>query len=155
MCSRATKNQLFGSSAHWKFATSFTISKVRKLGQSTLLVKVDFKGLTSAVAFADFFTSVMAFTPNWHSRLPGWRPWPPSRQLRSLIMLKTAPNQADNFANFVEMSLSKNQLFGSSAGSDLQAINIAAVKKNCCVSLLFYWTKYILFMTIVVLSLFS
>ena len=61
-----------------------------------------------------------------------------SRQLRKLLML-----------------LSENQLFGTSAGSDLQAINIAAIKKNCCVSLLFYWTKYILFMTIVVLSLFS
>ena len=34
---------------------------VQKLGQSTLFVKVDFKGLTS-VAFTDFFTSVMAFT---------------------------------------------------------------------------------------------
>ena len=36
---------------------------VPKLGQSTLLVKVYFKSLMSAVAFADFFTSVMAFTP--------------------------------------------------------------------------------------------
>jgi hypothetical protein len=53
-------------------------------------------------------------------------------------MLKTAPNQADNFANFSEMLLSENQFFGTSAGSDLQAINIAAIKKNCCVSLLFY-----------------
>ena len=36
---------------------------VRKSGQSTLLVKVDFKGLMSLVAFADFFMFVMAFTP--------------------------------------------------------------------------------------------
>ena len=42
--------------------TSFTILTVQKLGQSTLLVKVDFKGLTSAVAFVDFFKSMMAFT---------------------------------------------------------------------------------------------
>jgi len=53
-------------------------------------------------------------------------------------MLKNAHYQADNFANFSEMLLSENQLFGTSAGSDLQAINIAAIKKNCCVSLLFY-----------------
>ena len=37
-------------------------------------------------------------------------------------MLKNAPNQADNFANFSEMLFNENQLFGSSAGSDLQAI---------------------------------
>ena len=46
-----------------------------KLGQS-LLVKVDFKGLTSAVAFADFFTSVMAFTAFF--KYPAecdWRLW--------------------------------------------------------------------------------
>ena len=39
-------------------------------------------------------------------------------------MLKTAQNQAENFANFSEMLLSENQLFGSSAGSDLQAISL-------------------------------
>ena len=43
---RATDNQLFSSSAHSKFANSCTILTVRKLGQSTLLVKVNFKGLT-------------------------------------------------------------------------------------------------------------
>ena len=36
---------------------------VQKLGQSTLFVKVDFKDLTSVVAFTDFVRSVMAFTP--------------------------------------------------------------------------------------------
>ena len=36
---------------------------VRKLGLPTLLVKVDFKGLKSAVAFVNFFMSVMAFKP--------------------------------------------------------------------------------------------
>ena len=37
---------------------------------------------------------------------------------------KNAPNQADNFANFSEMLWAENQLFGSSAGSDLQAIKL-------------------------------
>ena len=36
-------------------------------------------------------------------------------------MLKNAPNQADNFVNFSVMKATKNQLFGSFAGSDLQA----------------------------------
>jgi hypothetical protein len=39
-------------------------------------------------------------------------------------MLKNTPNQADNFANFSVMLLSENQLFGSSAASDLQASRI-------------------------------
>ena len=38
-------------------------------------------------------------------------------------MLKNAPNQANNFTNFSEMLLTKNQLFGSSARSDLQALS--------------------------------
>ena len=41
--------------------------------------------------------------------------------LRAISMLKNAPNQADNFANFSVMLLSENQLFSSSVGSDLQA----------------------------------
>jgi len=44
-------------------------------------------------------------------------------------MIKNAHYQADNFANFSEKLLSENQLFGISAGSDLLAINIAAIKK--------------------------
>ena len=35
---------------------------------------------------------------------------------------KNAPNQADNFGNFSVMKATKNQLFGSFAGSDVQAI---------------------------------
>ena len=115
---RISKKVIFGEWHHWKFVTSFTILMVWKLGQSTLLVKVDFKGLTSAVAFVDFFMSVMAFTPKLTVA-----------SLTSLATfkanskLKNAPNQADNFTNFSVMSFTENQLFGSSAGSDLQAIS--------------------------------
>ena len=42
---------------------------------------------------------------------------------RQTIENKKAPNQADNFVNFSVMLLNKNQLFGSSARSDLQAIS--------------------------------
>ena len=73
---------------------------VQKLGQSTLFVKVDFKGLTS-VAFTDFFTSVMAFT----TKLRFVASWLTSAAAFKAIkviksMLKSAPNLADNFANF-------------------------------------------------------
>ena len=73
--------------------------------------------------------------PNWCSRSPGWRPRLPSRPLRSLSMLKKAPNQADNFANFSVMLLYENHLFGSSAGSDLQAIT-----EHYC-TILHHWNK--------------
>ena len=38
-------------------------------------------------------------------------------------MLKKHPKSSPQFANFSVMLLTENQLFGSSAGSDLQAIN--------------------------------
>ena len=37
-------------------------------------------------------------------------------------MLKNASNQAENLVNFSVMPLTENQIFSSSAGSDLQAI---------------------------------
>ena len=95
---------------------------VQKLGQSTL-VKVDFKGLTSTVAFVDFFTSVMAFTP----RLTFPAAWLTSavafKAIKVVKYAKNAPYQADNFANFSVMLMTKNQVFRCSAGSDLQAID--------------------------------
>ena len=83
---------------------------VRKLGQSTLFVKVDFKGLTS-VAFTDFFTSVMSFT----TKLRFVASWLTSAAAFKAIkviksMLKSAPNRADNFANFRWAELLKSWL---------------------------------------------
>ena len=96
----------------------FTILTVQKLGQSILLqlVKVYFQwidlcglfhvrdGLHTQLTFAAAFTAIK--------------------------YAKKAPNQADNFANFSEMLLSKDQLFGSSAGSDLQAIKLQYIAPN-------------------------
>ena len=48
-------------------------------------------------------------------------------------MLKNAPNQADNFVNFFVMLLNENQLLGSSAGSDLQAIKLLLKSIYCCI----------------------
>ena len=102
-----TDNQLFSSSAHWKFANSCTILMVQKLGQSTLFVKVDFKGL----ALTDFFTLVMAFTTKLRfvvSWLTSAATFKAIKVIKS--MLKSAPNPADNFANFRWAELLKSSL---------------------------------------------
>ena len=83
---------------------------VRKLGQSTLFVKVDFKGLTS-VAFTDFFTSVMAFTTKLRF-VASWLTSPAAFKAIKVIksMLKSAPNRADNFSYFRWAELLKSWL---------------------------------------------
>ena len=93
-----------------KIRESFTILMARKLGQSTLLVKVDFKGLLSVVAFADFFYACDGL----HTQIDVHGYPKSSRQLRKLV--------SDFFT--------ENQLFGSSAGSDLQAISIPVYKHD-------------------------
>ena len=71
------------------------------------------------MAFADFLASVIAFTP----KLTFAAAFKAIKVIK--YAKKNAPNQADNFANFSVMLLSKIQLFGSFAGSDLQAISLS------------------------------
>ena len=79
----------------------------------------------SAVAFADFFTSMMAFTHKLTFRA-AWLTSTAAFKAIEVIKYakKNAPNQANNFPKFSVMSLTENQLFGSSAGSNLQAIKL-------------------------------
>ena len=49
------------------------------------------------------------------------------KAIKVIKYAKKHPNQADKLANFSVMLLSKNQLFGSSAGSDLQAISLGCI----------------------------
>ena len=60
------------------------------------------------------------------------------KAIKVIKYAKKRPQSSQQLRKFFSDVLTENQLFGSSAGSDLQAINIAAIKKNCCVSLLFY-----------------
>ena len=73
------------------------------------------------VAFADFFTSVMAFTAFFtYAAEFDWQLW---IQIDKKIP-KNCPKSSRQLRDFSVMFLTENQLFGSSAGSDLQAISL-------------------------------
>ena len=97
-----------------KFASSYIC---KKSSSSYGLSKLIFNGLTPAVAFADFFMSMMAFTAFFtYAAKFDWQLW---IQIDKEIS-KNAPNQADNFTNFSVMPFTENQLFDSSIGSDFR-----------------------------------
>ena len=91
---------------------------VQKLGQSTLFVKVDFKGLTS-VAFTDFFTSVMAFT----TKLRFVASWMTSAAaFKAIKVIKYAKKRPKSSQQLRELSVSRateKLIIRSSAVTDL------------------------------------